>query len=87
MTEAHAGYGNEGWEVALNFDGEGAKIFGKITEAHVNHRFAVVLDGVIQSAPNIREPITGAAPAFPESLGSRKRAASRACWKIRCKHR
>src|SRR6476659_7010080 len=59
VKEAHAGYGNEGWEVALSFDGEGAKIFGKITEAHVNHRFAVVLDGVIQSAPNIREPIYG----------------------------
>src|SRR6266850_6153074 len=59
VTEAHAGYGNEGWEVALNFDSEGAKLFGKITEAHVNHRFAVVLDGVIQSAPNIREPIYG----------------------------
>src|SRR5213075_818017 len=48
VSAAHAGYGNEGWEVALSFDGEGAKIFGKITEAHVNHRFAVVLDGVIQ---------------------------------------
>src|SRR6266850_615761 len=59
VTEAHAGYGNEGWEVSLNFDAEGGKIFGKITEAHVNHRFAVVLDGVIQSAPNIREPIYG----------------------------
>ncbi len=59
VSEAHAGYGNEGWEVALNFDSEGATTFGKITEAHVNHRFAVVLDGVIQSAPNIREPIYG----------------------------
>src|ERR1700730_19179211 len=59
VSAAHAGYGNEGWEVALSFDSEGAKIFGKITEAHVNHRFAVVLDGVIQSAPNIREPIYG----------------------------
>ena len=57
VTEAHAGYGNEGWEVTLKFDGEGAKQFGKITEANVGHRFAIVLDGVIQSAPNIREPI------------------------------
>ena len=57
VTEAHAGYGNEGWEISLNFDGEGAKEFGRITQAHVNHRFAIVLDGVIQSAPNIREPI------------------------------
>jgi SecD/SecF fusion protein len=57
VTEAHAGYGNEGWEVTLKFDGEGAKTFGKITEANVGHRFAIVLDGAIQSAPNIREPI------------------------------
>src|SRR4051812_29687984 len=57
VTEAHAGYGNEGWEVTLKFDGEGAKQFGKITETNVGHRFAIVLDGVIQSAPSIREPI------------------------------
>ena len=57
VTEAHAGYGNEGWEVTLKFDSEGAKTFGKITEANVGHRFAIVLDGVIQSAPSIREPI------------------------------
>jgi SecD/SecF fusion protein len=57
VTEAHAGYGNEGWEVDLKFDSEGAKEFGRITEANVNHRFAIVLDGIIQSAPNIKEPI------------------------------
>jgi SecD/SecF fusion protein len=59
VSSAFAGFGNEGWEVALNFDSEGAKTFGKITEAHVGHRFAVVLDGVIQSAPNIKEAIYG----------------------------
>ena len=51
MTQAAAGYGNEGWEVSLRFDSEGAKTFGKITEANVGHRFAIVLDGGIQSAP------------------------------------
>jgi SecD/SecF fusion protein len=72
VTEAHAGYGNEGWEVALNFDSEGAKIFGKITEAHVNHRFAVVLDGVIQSAPNIREPIYGGSARISGKFGEQE---------------
>ena len=57
VTEGRAAYGNEGWEVLLKFDGEGAKTFGKITEANVGHRFAIVLDGVIQSAPRINEPI------------------------------
>ena len=44
---------------SCDFDSEGAKIFGKITEANVNHRFAIVLDGVIQSAPVIRSAIYG----------------------------
>ena len=59
VSHASAGFGNEGWEVSLSFDGEGTKKFGEITAANVNHRFAIVLDNVIQSAPNIREPIYG----------------------------
>src|SRR3954447_517040 len=59
VSESHAYYGNEGWAVQMKFDGEGAKQFGKITEANVGHRFAIVLDGVIQSAPVIRTPIYG----------------------------
>jgi SecD/SecF fusion protein len=59
VSHASAGYGNEGWEVSLSFDGEGTKKFGEITAANVNHRFAIVLDNVIQSAPNIREAIYG----------------------------
>jgi SecD/SecF fusion protein len=59
VTNAAATYGNEGWEVEMKFDGEGTKKFGEITGANVGHRFAIVLDNVIQSAPNIREPIYG----------------------------
>ncbi len=59
VSASSARYGNEGWEVNLGFDSEGAKTFGKITEANVNHRFAIVLDGVIQSAPVIRTAIYG----------------------------
>src|SRR5436305_601083 len=59
VTQAAAGYGNEGWEVTLRFDSEGAKKFGEITEASVGHRFAIVLDGLIQSAPVIRTAIYG----------------------------
>src|ERR1700746_1188824 len=57
LTQAAAGYGNEGWEVTLRFDSEGTKKFGQITEANVGHRFAIVLDGVIKSAPVIRTAI------------------------------
>ena len=59
VSQAAAGYGQEGWEVTLRFDSEGAKTFGQITEAHVGHRFAIVLDGVIQSAPVIKTAIYG----------------------------
>ncbi len=59
VTESNAYYGDEGWTVQLKFDGEGAKKFGQITEANVGHRFAIVLDNVIQSAPSIRTAIYG----------------------------
>ncbi len=59
VTESNAYYGNEGWTVQLKFDSEGAKKFGQITEANVGHRFAIVLDGAIQSAPSIRTAIYG----------------------------
>ncbi|MBA2743915.1 MAG: protein translocase subunit SecD, partial [Chthoniobacterales bacterium] len=59
VTSSHAYYGNEGWTVQLKFDSEGAKQFGNITEKFKGYRFAIVLDGVIQSAPTIRDAIYG----------------------------
>src|SRR5213075_1815068 len=59
VSESHAYYGNEGWTVQLKFDSEGGKKFGQITEQYKGHRFAIVLDGVIQSAPVIRDAIYG----------------------------
>src|SRR5437764_222470 len=59
VSESHAYYGNEGWTVQLKFDSEGAKKFGQITEQYKGHRFAIVLDGIIQSAPVIRDAIYG----------------------------
>src|SRR2546423_10209919 len=59
VAHAGAGFGNEGWEVKLDFDSVGAKTFGEITQANVGHRFAIVLDGVIQSAPVIKTAIWG----------------------------
>src|SRR5919106_4838258 len=51
VSASNAYYGNEGWTVQLKFDGEGAKKFGEITEQYKGYRFAIVLDGAIQSAP------------------------------------
>jgi SecD/SecF fusion protein len=59
VSGSNAYYGNEGWTVQLKFDSEGAKKFGQITEQYKGHRFAIVLDGVIQSAPVIRDAIYG----------------------------
>ncbi|MEP7070821.1 MAG: protein translocase subunit SecD [Verrucomicrobiota bacterium] len=59
VSESHAYFGNEGWTVQLKFDGEGAKTFGHITEQFKGHRFAIVLDNAIQSAPVIRDAIYG----------------------------
>jgi len=59
VSSSNAYYGNEGWTVQLKFDGEGAKKFGQITEQYKGHRFAIVLDGIIQSAPVIRDAIYG----------------------------
>ena len=72
VSRASAGFGNEGWEVNLSFDGEGTKKFGEITAANVNHRFAIVLDNVIQSAPNIREPIYGGSARISGSFSEQE---------------
>lgn len=45
--------------VVFSFDSQGAKEFGELTTAHVKKLLAIVLDGVVQTAPNLREPITG----------------------------
>jgi SecD/SecF fusion protein len=59
VSNAAASYEKDGWVVHLRFDAEGAKKFGDITAANVHHRFAIVLDGVVQSAPVIQDAIYG----------------------------
>ncbi len=43
--------------VSLTFNAEGGKIFSDLTGANVNRRLAIVLDGIVQSAPVINERI------------------------------
>ena len=43
--------------VGLKFSAEGAKKFAEITAANIGRRLAIVLDGKVQSAPNIKEAI------------------------------
>jgi len=45
--------------VALDLTDRGARIFEKITRENVGKRLAIVLDGIVRSAPVIREKISG----------------------------
>ncbi len=45
--------------VSLDLTGRGAQVFGDITGKHINERLAIVLDGVVRSAPNIQSKIMG----------------------------
>ncbi|MEN8256443.1 MAG: protein translocase subunit SecD [Thermodesulfobacteriota bacterium] len=45
--------------VSLDLTGRGARVFGDITGKHINERLAIVLDGVVRSAPNIQSKILG----------------------------
>lgn len=48
-----------GWLVRLNFTDQGGKIFDRITGANIGRRFAIILDGKIESAPTIQSRISG----------------------------
>jgi preprotein translocase subunit SecD len=45
--------------VSIRFDTRGSRAFAKVTQENVNKPFAIVLDDVVLSAPNINEPILG----------------------------
>jgi preprotein translocase subunit SecD len=45
--------------VNIRFDSAGARRFGRVTQQNVNKPFAIILDDVVLSAPNINEPILG----------------------------
>ena len=45
--------------VNIRFDGQGGRKFARVTQDNVGKPFAMILDGVVLSAPNINEPILG----------------------------
>ncbi|HEY8290822.1 MAG TPA: protein translocase subunit SecD [Acetobacteraceae bacterium] len=61
LTDARAGNNPQTgeWVVNFTFNSVGARRFADISRANVNHRFAIVLDDKVISAPVIREAITG----------------------------
>lgn len=44
-------------EVSIEFSPDGAKTFAQVTESNINRNLAIILDGVVQSAPTIRTRI------------------------------
>ena len=44
-------------KISLSLKAQGAKTFAELTQNHVGEKLAIVLDGQVLSAPNIREPI------------------------------
>ena len=54
------GSGNAGLPVvSLDMNSEGAKTWSRVTGANIGERIAIVLDGKVHMAPNIREKIPG----------------------------
>ena len=47
------------WQVAIEFNPVGTRIFGEVTEQNVGKQLAIILDGNLYSAPNINERIPG----------------------------
>ncbi len=60
LKEAKVGIDDYGKPaVSISFDSDGARIFERITSENVGKQLAIVLDGVVHSAPNIKERIGG----------------------------
>jgi preprotein translocase subunit SecD len=47
------------WQVSIEFNAVGTRVFGEVTEANVGKSLAIVLDGNVYSAPRINERIPG----------------------------
>jgi SecD/SecF fusion protein len=61
LADAKAGFDQRTNEpiVSFTFDSTGARQFAEVTQANVGKPFAIVLDGMVLTAPVIREPILG----------------------------
>jgi preprotein translocase subunit SecD len=47
------------WQVSIEFNAVGTRVFGEVTEANVGKYLAIILDGSVYSAPRINERIPG----------------------------
>ncbi|PPR45261.1 MAG: hypothetical protein CFH18_00104 [Alphaproteobacteria bacterium MarineAlpha5_Bin8] len=63
---------SEGHAVSFRFDTTGAQKFGKATTENIGKRFAVILDGVVITAPVIRSAITGGSGIITGNFSSQE---------------
>ncbi|HEX4636360.1 MAG TPA: protein translocase subunit SecD [Rhizomicrobium sp.] len=72
LTNASSGVNQQTneWEVVIRFDSVGSRQFADITKANTGHRFAIILDKTVLSAPVIREPILGGTASISGSFTS-----------------
>jgi preprotein translocase subunit SecD len=60
IADASQGFDEDGRpDVNIRFDGNGSRRFARVTQENVNKPFAIILDNIAISAPNITEPILG----------------------------
>jgi preprotein translocase subunit SecD len=61
LVDAAPGFDSRTTEpiVSFRFNANGTRRFAQITQEHVGHPFAIVLDSDVLSVPIIREPIVG----------------------------
>lgn len=61
ISDARQGFDEQTGQaiVTIQFNSEGAHRFARVTKENVNRSFAIILDNVVLSAPNITQPILG----------------------------
>ena len=73
LVDAKASFDpQEGHAVSFRFDTTGAQKFGKATSENVGKRFAVILDGVVITAPVINTAITGGSGIITGNFSSQE---------------
>jgi len=73
LVDAKASFDpNEGNAVSFRFDTKGAQKFGKATTENIGKRFAVILDGVVITAPVINSAITGGSGIITGNFNSQE---------------